>query len=97
MIKPRDVIIKPVLNGWVVEVGCQTLVFSDGSWMLEKIQEYLDDPDAATEWWLKHATNAKFFRDSIVLEAVAEDTHARMEGVPTAPPGSGELLSSAYV
>jgi len=54
----REVKIKPVLNGWIVEVGCQTLVFIDGIFMAEELLKYLDDPDEVEKRYLEESVNS---------------------------------------
>ncbi len=41
----RDVRIKKVMNGFVVEVGCQILVFNDTAVFLAELARYLTNPD----------------------------------------------------
>lgn len=45
---PREVHIKPVLNGYLVTVGCQTLVYNNNKELARDLGEYLFDP-AKTE------------------------------------------------
>ena len=40
----RDIHIHPVLNGFIVEVGCQTLVFHELQYLLEALEEYFKSP-----------------------------------------------------
>lgn len=42
----RNVKIKRVMNGFVVDVGCQTLVFEGAETLLSELKRYLDSPDA---------------------------------------------------
>lgn len=56
----RKVTIEPVLNGWIVTVGCQRVVFDDKKIMLEKISEYLSDPEKIEEEYRRFAVNAKY-------------------------------------
>jgi hypothetical protein len=41
---PHKVIIEPVLNGYLVQVGCQHLVFSSTDNLLQALGRYLEDP-----------------------------------------------------
>ena len=68
--------INTVLNGWVVEVGCQTLVFVDRACMLTAVEQYLTAPDASTKRFLTESVNAN-------LVAVAAQGG---EDVPEVPP-----------
>ncbi len=51
----RSVIIEPALNGWIVRIGCATMValFKEG--MLSEIGRYIDDPKGVEK---EYATNA---------------------------------------
>ena len=59
--KPRDVRIETVLNGWVVRVGCQTLVFKELTSLLKDLEAYLTNPEAAETAYQENAVNAEFF------------------------------------
>ena len=41
---PRTITIKPVLNGYVVRVGCQSLAFTSREDLLNNLKSYLSDP-----------------------------------------------------
>ena len=43
----RPIEIRVVLNGFVVTVGCQTVVYQDADDLLEELGAYFRDPDAA--------------------------------------------------
>lgn len=42
--RPRAIEIRTVLNGWLVSVGCQSLVFERSEVMLTEIARYLASP-----------------------------------------------------
>ena len=42
--RPRSIEINAVLNGYVIRVGCQTVVFEDRKRMLENLEAYLASP-----------------------------------------------------
>ena len=42
----RKINIKRVMNGFVVDVGCQTLVFETADKFIAELKRYLDSPDA---------------------------------------------------
>jgi len=48
-----------VLNGFVCEVGCQRVVFTDVAEMCKQLAAYLNSPDAEETRWLENALNAK--------------------------------------
>lgn len=49
----RDVKIKKVMNGFTVQVGCQTLVFETQERMMGEIEKYLKNPQETEEMYLK--------------------------------------------
>jgi hypothetical protein len=53
----REITIKPVLNGYIVTVGCQKVVFDCKDCLLQKLSEYLDHPEAVEQEFLKDALN----------------------------------------
>ena len=63
----ENVSIRPVLNGWIVKVGCQKVVFTTMDTMLENLERYLTDP-VATEKQFRESVNAKWvLRDNEVI------------------------------
>jgi hypothetical protein len=56
----REIRITPVLNGWIVKVGCQTVVFDVLQVMLDNIGEYLLDPKETEKRYRESAVNARF-------------------------------------
>lgn len=83
--KPRDVLIKAVLNGWIVEVGCQTLVFTDEAVMFAELSRYLDNPAKIENIYLRDSVNAKFFQRGDPIAGVPEDhRHAQSGRAPFA-------------
>lgn len=69
--KPKDIKIVTVLNGWLVHVGCQTIVFTSILDMLNAIRDYLQAPKETQEKYLKESVNSEFFSDE-PLRLVAE-------------------------
>jgi len=53
----KRVTIRPVLNGFIAEVGCQTLVFKDIQTVAEELIRYWKDPKAVEKEYLKNAVN----------------------------------------
>ena len=69
----REITIRAVLNGWIVNVGCQTVVFTDMETMLTEINFYLTRPIAMEEKY-KDAVNYEHFRfDENACEAIADE------------------------
>lgn len=48
----RRLIIKPVLNGYIVEVGCQTVVFETMDRMLYELRRYLENPSVVEKEYM---------------------------------------------
>lgn len=54
-----DLTIKVALNGYVVRVGCQRVVFNDRELMLRALNDYLNDPEGITELYQRNSMNSK--------------------------------------
>ena len=51
----RDIKIKKVLNGYIVKIGCQKVVFTKRKKLLKELARYWDDPDGVEKEYLnKH-------------------------------------------
>ena len=72
MMKPRDITIKTVLNGWIVQVGCQHLVFTSLDVMLKDLTAYLEDPKGTEDKYQAEAVNAELFNFAETV-AVADE------------------------
>lgn len=55
----RDLVIKPVLNGFVVTAGCQTLAFEGRDSLKKAFSEYVDDPLGFEQSFVKQAVNQR--------------------------------------
>jgi hypothetical protein len=55
----RDINIIPVLNGFIVKCGCQTLVFNSIERVTVVLGEYLKDPQAVEERYVNNSINSK--------------------------------------
>lgn len=75
---PRNITIRPCLNGYVVQVGCQIVVFNDMEAFISALREYLKNP-GIVEASLKVTA---LHRDLLVNQAPTE------MGCDTALPGS---------
>lgn len=53
----RPIEIKPVLNGWICNVGCQQVVFTDKKTMLCELDAYYSDPDGVEKRFMSNAVN----------------------------------------
>lgn|SRR5262245_31157200 len=41
---PHKLVIETVINGWIVQAGCQTLAFSKRAEIVEEFAKWVDDP-----------------------------------------------------
>ena len=55
----RDITIKPALNGFVVRLGCQRVVFNDRDTMFRALKDYLDNPGKVEEMYKYGSCNSK--------------------------------------
>ena len=53
----RSITIKPVMNGYIVEVGCATVVFETQKKLQKELAAYWDDPEKTEERYEKNAVN----------------------------------------
>ena len=53
----REVLIRPVLNGFVIDVGCQRVVFTNKQAMLIQLSEYYDKPEEVEKRFIAEAVN----------------------------------------
>jgi len=53
----RDIIIRPLLNGWLVTVGCGKVAFVDIDTMTSEIKRYIQDPDLVEKDYTETAVN----------------------------------------
>jgi hypothetical protein len=59
MKRPRELTIAPVLNGYVVRVGCQVVVFTTREGLLTELDGYLKDPRGYEEKFVKLALHGE--------------------------------------
>ncbi|MFH1585235.1 MAG: hypothetical protein ABIB79_00525, partial [archaeon] len=50
-------LISPVLNGWIVTVGCSKVVFDQKTIMLGELSKYIDNPDEVEKKYMEKAVN----------------------------------------
>jgi len=53
----REITICPVLNGYVVRVGCQQVVFDDRTKLLLELDAYLKNPEETEKRYIGNALN----------------------------------------
>ncbi len=74
----HDLTIKVALNGYVVRVGCQRVVFNNRDHMLRALNDYLDDPDAVSTLYQRNSLNSK------QLGFVRKESNCGCDAEPTA-------------
>lgn len=62
----HEVTIMIVLNGWIVHVGCQTVVYTVREALLTDLNEYLADPQGKEKEMLGKAINSQIIGSSQV-------------------------------
>ncbi len=62
----RNITITPALNGYIVQVGCKTIVFSSKNQLLLDLKSYLDDPRLVERNYLRDAINNEDPKDCAV-------------------------------
>ena len=67
----REIKIKAVLNGYVVNVGCQTLVFQSRQALISELDSYLDQPDLVEKRYRDTALNKDILNVPAPQEATA--------------------------
>lgn len=77
----RELHITPVLNGFVVKVGCQTVVFRSRLELAEAITGYYANPGEFEARFIKDACNAKFVWGQPVAGVAENQRPARWEDV----------------
>ena len=53
----REITIRPALNGYICQVGCQTVVFQTRALLLVELAEYLEKPELTEQRYLNAALN----------------------------------------
>lgn len=56
----RSIKIEPALNGFIVQAGCQTVVFESVDALLNKLHDYLTDPAKTEKEFVASAINRKY-------------------------------------
>ena len=53
----REIKVKPVLNGYVVSVGCQEIVFTNLDVLCDEMKRYYSNPQNTENDYLENAIN----------------------------------------
>jgi len=88
----RSITINPVLNGYVCQVGCQTVTFTTRSIMLMELDRYLDNPRKVEEEYLKNSINRDLIKNQVAeCEARPMPMSDNPTPAPTRPALGGAL------
>lgn len=63
----RDIKIKPVLNGFICTVGCQTVVFDSRERLLNDLRVYLENPEMVEQKYQAEAINPRLSEPGSIL------------------------------
>ena len=88
----RPITINAVLNGWIVMVGCQTVVYQDRNQLVTDLDAYLKDPAATEARFLKTAVNQAHMGGAVEAAAPPPRESLRVDRAqpfPDAPPTTG--------
>lgn len=87
----KNIEIRPLLNGWMVRVGCQELAYIDAEKLCCDLRDYLKNPEATTTRILKNeAVNQKW----TVGNSLAQATPPAQRSVADVQTGDNERGSS---
>jgi hypothetical protein len=78
----HTITIRPVLNGYLVQVGCQSLVFDDTRQMLDQLLRYLVSPNLVEDEYRQTAINKWMFSTPLTME----------ERLPVPPPPTRDAI-----
>ena len=82
----RELTIIPVLNGWIVKVGCTTVVFTQRHTLLIELNNYIKDPKGTEERFRANSVNKDIYAAPEVASNVTPQpvawNRADLETVP---------------
>lgn len=81
----RQIKINAVLNGFIVTVGCQVVVFNTTREMLEAIEDYLNDPIEVEKTYRAEALNSDLLGDEETAESYEDENCEACEDNPPEP------------
>lgn len=87
----------PVLNGFVVKVGCQMVVFNELNTLCDELCKYYTNPELCENRYRKDAINAQLLKDQVGPEPTptaynsirSAVNRAQGLGTPCPPPTQG--------
>lgn len=97
----REIKIIPVLNGFIVQAGCQTVVFNSAKRLVTELEAYYADPAGVEARYLKEAINKKTSEGPQVPPPAGPQSNVgsairpMMEAVQAAPYPQGQAETQA--
>lgn len=82
----REIKIKAVLNGYVANVGCQTLVFGTRAELIKELDGYLEKPEETEKRYRETAVNRDLLNCS---QPAVENAAAGLVAAPRAATDCG--------
>lgn len=73
----KDIRIVAAMNGWVISVGCATVVSMSKDAMLSEIGRYIDNPSAVEKEYAANAVN----RDTYIPDEDSDERPRRSESL----------------
>ena len=89
---PQNLQITPVLNGWIVQAGCQTVVYTDSAKIVAEFCEWLSNPDAIENRY-KNLMKQKGLGENL---AAAMEERVRHEPTPPPCPPPQTVIGGLY-
>lgn len=77
----REFTVSPVLNGFVVSIGCKTVVFTSNGALETAIHDYITAPEETTERFLRHSLHSN--TDVLEPEHITSIRGAGISGNPS--------------
>lgn len=95
----REISIYPVLNGWLLKIGCQCVVFTDKQKMLSELSLYYESPNVVEKSYLASALNKTTPEDRPTVTGVdvASKIGAALAGSAYAPTTNGPFATSETI
>jgi hypothetical protein len=89
----KTITISPVLNGFLIKAGCQTVVFTTVEDVCNQLRRYLTDPLLTEKDYLNNALNAKFLKCQAVDPGYPAEAGVRAEAPMHAQGGESPGLA----
>lgn len=83
----------PCLNGYITKVGCQTVVFESRAYLIDKLDEYLKEPDRVESLWRSKAMHRELIDGPLTPECnpVCSPKDPPCDFETPLPPGHGTV------